>query len=77
MNTNEMMNKVTGVAGSLVMGVAFVSLFSAMGANASSQAKQELAYANLPIVHTQRVEVVGHAERTSAVNTYSVKAKTL
>jgi hypothetical protein len=78
MNTQVMMSKVIGVAGAAVMSVAFVSLFAAMGAGATAQAKSDAAYAALTVVKVERIDVVGKAERNSAVNTRGVTAaKTL
>jgi hypothetical protein len=78
MNTQVMMSKVMGVAGAAVMSVAFVSLFAAMGAGATAQAKSDAAYAALTVVKVERINVVGKSERNSAVNTRGgVAAKTL
>jgi hypothetical protein len=78
MNTQVIMSKVIGVAGAAVMSVAFVSLFAAMGAGATAQAKSDAAYDALTVVKVERIDVVGKAERNSAVNTRGVAAaKTL
>jgi hypothetical protein len=76
MNANTMISKALGVAGAAITGIAFVSLFVAMGASASSAAKAEAAnakWAAMPIVKAERIEVVGKAAPTHALNTRGAK----